>query len=290
MEHPLVVGVDGSEQSLRAVDWATDEATRRGLPLRIVYASLWEHYEGAAYDYGAPYTSDRALADALLSEASARAQSRRSGISTTSAVLPQEPTEALLRESELACAVVVGSRGRGAIAGVLLGSVGLGVASWAVCPVVVVRGDEVAVDGRHERILLGVGHPDRNSSAVEFAFQEAMTRGSALDAVRTWRGPGRGRFAPLSSGPRTGGLDEEKAAAALDGALRVARDRHPEVRTRTVAVEGHTHRVLVERSAAADLLVIGARRNKGLGVQLSRTGHAVLQHAACPVAVVPQHG
>ncbi|WP_438295483.1 universal stress protein [Streptomyces sp. HUAS TT7] len=289
MEQPLVVGVDGSDQSLRAVDWAADEAALRGLPLRIVYASLWEHYEGAAYVYSAPYASDRALADAILGAAEERAQSRRPGIRTAVAVLPQEPTDALLRESELASVVVVGSRGRGAIKGMLLGSVGLGVASWARCPMVVVRGDAAAVEGRHERILLGVGHPDRNSSAVGFAFQEAMTRGSVLDAVRTWRGPARGH-APSTSGEASGDPYEAKAAAELDEALRGTRIRHPEVRIRPVTVEGHTHRVLVERSEAADLLVVGARRNKGLGLQLSRTGHAVLQHAACPVAVVPQHG
>ncbi|MGW0654357.1 universal stress protein, partial [Streptomyces umbrinus] len=45
---PIVVGVDGSEPSLHAVDWAADEAVRHGVPLRVVHASLWERYEGAA--------------------------------------------------------------------------------------------------------------------------------------------------------------------------------------------------------------------------------------------------
>ncbi|MFJ8383984.1 universal stress protein [Streptomyces sp. NPDC094438] len=289
MEQPLVVGVDGSEQSLWAVDWAAAEAALRGLPLRIVYASLWEHYEGAAYAYSAPDASDRALADAILGAAGERAHSREPGVGTTAVVLPQEPTDALLRESELASAVVVGSRGRGSIKGMLLGSVGLGVASWARCPVVVVRGERVAVDGGHERILLGVGNPDRNSTAVAFACQEAAIRGSVLDAVRAWRGPFGGRGG-LSASDETAGDPEGKAAAELDEALSAARNGHPEVQIRPVTVEGHTHRVLVDRSAAADLLVVGARRNKGLGLQLSRTGHAVLHHAACPVAVVPQRG
>ncbi|GHC47515.1 hypothetical protein GCM10010309_02500 [Streptomyces violaceochromogenes] len=48
MDLPLVAGVDGSEPSLRAVDWAADEAALRGVPLRLVNASLWERYEGAA--------------------------------------------------------------------------------------------------------------------------------------------------------------------------------------------------------------------------------------------------
>ncbi len=48
MELPVVVGVDGSEPSLRAVDWAVDEAALHGVPLRLVYASLRERYEGPA--------------------------------------------------------------------------------------------------------------------------------------------------------------------------------------------------------------------------------------------------
>ncbi|KOU49251.1 universal stress protein [Streptomyces sp. WM6378] len=288
MEQSLVVGVDGSEESLRAVDWAADEAALRGLPLRLVYASLWEHYEGAAYVYSSPNASDRALADAILDAAGERAHRRNHGVRTTAAVLPQEPTDALLRESDGAAAVIVGSRGRGSIKGMLLGSVGLGVASWARCPVVVVRGDRSAVDGRHERILLGVGHPDRNSTAVEFAFREAGTRGSALDAVHAWRSPVRRRTAPAAADKAAGDTPEGTAAAELDEALRAARIGHPDVPVRPDTVEGPTHRVLVDRSAAADLLVVGARRNKGLGLQLSRTCHAVLHHAACPVAVVPQ--
>ncbi|MGV9237311.1 universal stress protein, partial [Streptomyces nigra] len=42
MTLPLVVGVDGSDPSLVAVDWAADEAVRHGLTLRLVHASLWE--------------------------------------------------------------------------------------------------------------------------------------------------------------------------------------------------------------------------------------------------------
>ncbi|MGW2715951.1 universal stress protein, partial [Streptomyces sp. NPDC001356] len=45
MTLPLVVGVDGSDSCLLAVDWAVDEAARHGVPLKLVYASLWERYE-----------------------------------------------------------------------------------------------------------------------------------------------------------------------------------------------------------------------------------------------------
>ncbi|MGW2817396.1 universal stress protein [Streptomyces sp. NPDC001415] len=286
MEKPLVVGVDGSERSLRAVDWAADEADRHGVPLRLVYASLWEHYEAGTYAYGPATASERKLADAILTAADERAQSRKPGVKTTTSVLPQEPTDALLNESDSASMIVVGSRGRGDIKGMLLGSVGLGVAAWARCPVIVVRGDRTAVDSKHERILLGAGNPEGSAKTVDFAFREAEVRGSLLDVVRAWRGPAPG-VRVLTSADDFEGAPDRRATAELDAALRDVGTAHPDVQVRSAAVEGRTHKVLVDRSQAADLLVVGARRNTGLGLQLGRTCHAALHHAACPVAVVP---
>jgi nucleotide-binding universal stress UspA family protein len=56
---PIVVGVDGSESSLGAIDWAADEAALHGLPLRLVHACLWEPYEGPAFTEPAEVTSER---------------------------------------------------------------------------------------------------------------------------------------------------------------------------------------------------------------------------------------
>jgi nucleotide-binding universal stress UspA family protein len=69
----------------------------------------------------------------------------------------------------------------------------------------------------------------------------------------------------------------------------VTATQHPSVRVRRQTVEGLARKVLVEASATADLLVVGARRRHGqFGLQLGRVAHAALHHSACPVAVVPQ--
>ncbi|MFB7511191.1 universal stress protein, partial [Streptomyces broussonetiae] len=75
----------------------------------------------------------------------------------------------------------------------------------------------------------------------------------------------------------------------LDEALRAAVREHPEVEIRRHVVEGPAHRVLLDATAEADLIVVGAQRRHGhFGLQLGRIAHTLLHHARCPVAVVPQ--
>ncbi|MEU3795242.1 universal stress protein [Streptomyces fructofermentans] len=290
MELPLVVGVDGSDASLPAVDWAVDEAARRGVPLRLVHASVWARYEGAPPWHGVEQPSERVLAEHVVASAAERAARRNAEVKLSTVIVTEEPADALLREGDNASALVTGSRGRGELKGLLLGSVGLAVAARAHCPVIVVRGDKAALAGTHERILLGVGDPATSGEAVRFAFREAEARGCTLDVVRAWRCPAY----EISESPQVVVEDlarrhEERASALLDAVLHDTMADHPGVRVRRATVEGPARKVLMSRSAAADLVIIGARRREGhFGLQLGLVSHALLHHADCPVAVVPQ--
>ncbi len=281
MEFPLVVGVDGSDVGYAALDWAVDYAARHGLRLRLVYGSLWERYEGAVPS-GLARPSGQVMAENVVAVAAERAGRRNPEASITTEVVAEDPVQALLECGREAAAVVTGSRGRGEIEGLLLGSVGLAVAARATCPVIVVRGDQAGLAGSHQRILLGVGGTETGDEAVRFAFREAEARGCALDAVRTWCRPAGER----SDGPAA--TNEERAAAVLDGVLHEAEAAHAAVKVQHTTVEGPARSVLLQRSAAADLAVIGARRRRErFGLQLSRVAHTLLHHADCPVAVVP---
>ncbi|MFF5338466.1 universal stress protein [Streptomyces sp. NPDC013181] len=289
MRRPVVVGVDGSDTSLEALDWAVDEAGRHGLPLRVVHASLWERYEGVVPAWTVDRPSGQVLAENVVAVAAERARRRAPDAEITAEVLAEDAAGALLREGTGAAFVVVGSRGRSGFADLLLGSVGLIVAARSCGPVVVVRGDRYALESRHGRVLLGVGEDDENSPALYFAFREAAARESELDAVCVWRRPAHEPAAhPLMSGGGTG-CYETRAAELLDLTLEPMIRAHPGVRLRKSTVEGLPHRVLTRRSAGADLLVVGARRREGLlGLELGRVAHRSLHHAACPVAVVPR--
>ncbi|MFE3323553.1 universal stress protein [Streptomyces sp. NPDC059176] len=288
MELPVVVGVDGSDAGLRAVDWATDEAARHGLPLRLVYASRWERYDLGALVHGRDRRSGQESAEDVVAAAAERAGRRDPDVPVTTDALAEDTVAALLAEGRRASMLITGSRGHGALTERLLGSVSLAVATRAPCPVVVVRGDPDGTGGAHGTVLLGVPDATHGPAAVEFALREAAARGAELDAVRTWRCPAHAG----ADHPRRPGDPclpcEKEAATLVDAALDLFAARAGTV-VRSSTVEGAPQRVLQRRSADADLLVVGTgRRAKSPDPHLGRTAHSVLHHAHCPVAVVPQ--
>ncbi|MFJ2766774.1 universal stress protein [Streptomyces sp. NPDC087300] len=285
MDKPLIVGVDGSDPSLRALDWAVDAAVAHGVPLRVVHASRWEWYEGHEPSFGINRPSVQLLSDHIAASAVERALRRTSAVKVTSEVLSEDPALALVRLSPEAGAIVVGSRGRGELAELLLGSVSLSVAAHSASPVIVVRGREENPPGGTRTVALGIDDPETSAPAVEFAFHEAQTLNASLTAFHAWRCPAR----EVPDFP-TMVHDEHqrRAAAQVDEAVREATAAHPEISVRHEIVEGHPRAVLLGASRTADLLVVGARRRKGhVGMQLGPVNHAVLHHAECPVAVVP---
>ncbi|MGW4198473.1 universal stress protein [Streptomyces sp. NPDC005004] len=283
MDQPIVVGVDGSEQSLRAVDWGADEAALRGAPLRLVYASLWERYEGELIAQELNRPVEEVMARDVVGTAEERARRRHPDVPVTTDVLPDEPEYGLVRESRLARAVVLGCRGRSGLTEALLGSVSLTVAGHAHCPVIVLRGGhddpERAGTGR---IVLAVGEKPAGTAAVRFAAGEAVLRGLPLEAVRAWRHP---------SGPLPGHVphDGDPERAALETVEEVLRDLPSGVEPVRRVMEGPTRDALLDASQGAVLLVVGARRRHGrFGLQLGRVAHGVLHRADCAVAVVPE--
>lgn len=88
--------------SLRAVDWAANEATRHGTFLRIVHASLWERYEGSDPAIGAEGPPDQALAERVVATATAtaaRAHRREPSLSVITHIAAEDPAGTLLHES-----------------------------------------------------------------------------------------------------------------------------------------------------------------------------------------------
>lgn len=285
---PIAVGIDGSEASLRAVEWAADEAALRGARLRLVEASLWERLEGDLLPGhpDAPYERMRVERNAAVAER--RALERRPDVRVTSAVFAEAPQPVLVRESRTATAVVLGCRDSHGVDRAFLGSVGLGVAGHARCPVIVLRGGDGSPPAVPGRIGVGVGGRAGESAAARFALEEATLRGASLRIVRA-----RGRNPLKTAAERTLSAEalEEAGRGKADASVAdVLRDIPPGLAVDRRTMEGHAREVLLAVSREVNLIVVGdRRRGEHPGVRLNSVAHALLLHASCPVAVVPEH-
>ncbi|GGP59597.1 universal stress protein [Streptomyces sindenensis] len=141
---PVLLGVDGSAAGGPAVDFAFATAERRKAPLLALHAwTTWNAPLPAPQDASAAYARlPGALAEeeeTLLSEALAGCRARYPDVVVERRVVHGRTREALIGASRSAQLTVVGARGRGGFAGLLLGSVSQAVLHHAHCPVVVVR-------------------------------------------------------------------------------------------------------------------------------------------------------
>ena len=149
----IVVGVDGSEGSRRALLWAAEEATLRAVPLEVIHT--YEHHL-AWQGYGADESMSAAAVEAMRQEieSAGREASRNAqaivdrmveGLEgpevTATAVESSHPAQALVAHSKGADLLVVGSRGRGGFKSLMLGSVSQQCAHHAECPVVIIRSE-----------------------------------------------------------------------------------------------------------------------------------------------------
>lgn len=283
---PVVVGVDGSAQSLDAVDTAVHEARLRGRALRVVHAFLWPYLRVPLEPspYGPPEGGLLNEAEQIVAQAVDRARAQAPRVDVYGDVVTGAPTTVLVAESASADLVVVGSRGLGGFTGLLVGSVAVQLAAHAACPVVVVR----AAGRPHGDVLLGVDGSAANAPAVTFAFEEAALRGVGLTALSVWTYPvpaGRADTLPLVYDADQVSADEEQRQAA---ALTAGQEKYPQVPVHSRVVQGRTRATLIEASRDAGLVVVGSRGRGGFsGLLLGSVSQAVLHHAACPVAVVP---
>lgn len=286
---PVVVAVDGSEESLLAVEWAALEAKRHDAPLRIVSAPAMPP-RMRAYDT-APQTVANALRSVsfhAVGEALTRSKEVASGLLVDADLLTGRPALAVTDSGAGALMLVVGARGAGGFAAMLLGSVSRYAALHAACPVVVVREDTMAV---HREIAVGIRDPGDIDAPLGFAFEEAAKRGAALVAVhsRYWFPSALATSMAREVTGHPADLDEISADASrsLTEALRIWQEKYPTVPVRQDVVRGHPGKVLASYSAHADLVVIGRHSRSGVGPVIGAIQHAVLNHAHGPVAIVP---
>jgi len=282
---PIVAATDGSEDSLRAVDWAAREAVLRGAPLRIVSAAaLLPRMIGghAMSDYDTVADNIRTHRDQALAAGTERAAKAAPGLLVDADRLDGPPAHAVTEAGSGALMLVVGSRGVGAFAAMILGSVSRYAATHAACPVVVVREETGAA---HRQIGVGVGNPEHSGVLLDYAFEEAALRNASVVVLHSWHTPqfDVSRAGQAPAGPAADVFQTE-IARELEGLLDGWRDKFPGVPVSQDVVHGHPGRALAGLSARADLVVLGRHpAHHGPGTVI----HAVLNHAHGPVVTVP---
>jgi len=284
---PVTVGVDGSPASLNAVAWAASEAGRRGRSLRLVYVNVWPVYSAAMWPAWGPQDGrdGEAAGRQIVADAARHAAATAPEVEVVTDVVDGGPAGVLLGRAEHSALLVVGRRGGGGFAQLLVGSVATQVAIYAACPVAIVPEAAGPPAGDGTGVVLGVDGSDQCQAAIEYAFTEASRRGSRLTAVRSWYWPTDDPAivepAPL---PAHHVLEQQRL---LSEALAGWAEKYPDVEVRTVIAHHRPARALLDAAEKADLLVVGARGSGGFGaLLLGSVGETVARHAHCPVVIV----
>ncbi|WP_137991509.1 universal stress protein [Streptomyces vilmorinianum] len=299
-EKPVVVGVDGSEHSQRALEWALSAAQDLDTPLLVA------HVRSEAFQLGAARIASLGevpeIPDAVVDGVRAWMEERGLTVPVRYESLDGTVTDALLGVARAGRMLVVGSRGRGGFKSLLLGSTSRALASSVPCPVVVVpheaRAASLESGTEAGRILVGL-HPEETADEVlDFAFEAAAQRGVALEVVTAYRLPPSPVMlasppAPMLQVPPLMPADDttdlvRDTTQRQEERLRPFTERHPDVEVVSDVVPSDAAGQLVEGSREAGLVVVGRhRRHRIESLLIGSVAHAVLHHAHCPVAVVP---
>lgn len=284
---PIIVAVDGSSASKVAVDWAARDAARRGAALKLVHVLVppavmvfpevpmppgfmeWQEEEGRTLLDNAVHTVDEAIGTDADVE-----------VSTDLVSGPAVPVLADLSSS--AQMIVVGSRGRGALARGLLGSISTGLTHHAHCPVAIIHDEDPLMPHPSKApVVVGVDGSPASEGALAIAFEQASFRGVDLVAVHAWSDSGVLEF-PGADWSALQAAGEETLSERLAG----WQERYPDVPVRRVVVADEPAHQLIEQAESAQLLVVGSHGRGGFtGMLLGSVSTSVVHGARMPVIV-----
>jgi nucleotide-binding universal stress UspA family protein len=286
----IVVGVDAAQPTVWALEWAADMAALEqrhvvlvhgtGSPLSVSLPSMTQ---------GTPdplelFADLQAAAHGLLARATTRVVSRQPGLVVHQVVRSTDARQAVLDVSADAAMIVMGSRGRGHVLSIALGSVSEDVVGRATCPVVVIRSRHDV--GTPQGVLVGTDEAPVSLPAVHFAYEQASLRGLHLTVMHTvWDEVASTQPARVTSADDP---DLAEVRRTLVDSLAGPAAEFPDVATRLLIGYGVPAECLLTLADSMDLVVVG-HHERGLLGRLTHgsTATAILERASVPIAVVP---
>ncbi|MGZ0153582.1 universal stress protein [Kribbella sp. WER1] len=277
---PVLVGIDGSRDGLIALTWAASYATLLKAPLHAVYVVDDQHQLPAGTPIDGVDDGSEVLDDALD-------ELDRLGFTTASLEVRQgHPAQVLLQLSEDAQALVIGRRGMGGFAELVLGSTSQVCTALATkVPLIVVPDTWDPLAPAHHRLVVGIDGSVEGQDALRYGFELAEATGAqligvhAIEVRETYPDP-NSWFDPARPWIETA---DELLAQTLEGWA----EKHPDVSVDSHGVIDHPVLVLARESQDADLVVVGGLGRTAFSeLRMGSVARGLLHHSHCPVAVI----
>ncbi len=297
--NPVLVGLDGSTNAEAAMWWAADIAVAAKRPLRLLtsYSLPVMVGLGAAAGYMGPMLTSEEIhqIDAAnrqaIEAAKAKVLAAHPNLVVETYLDQGSPANALLKASEDAAMIVMGTRGIGSTHALVLGSVSYAVAHRAKCPVVLIP--ESSDRSKPGRVVVGVDGSKNSIQAAVWALHFAESQGRSVELVSAWHYP----YAAMS--PEIGmvmGPDIEELRAAMKRDARKIVDEVKKqlsvaegsrVSITTEVIEGSATEAMIDHTQPQDYLVVGSRSRSMLAAALlGGTTLALAHRSRCPIVIV----
>ena len=283
----VVVGVDGSEDGLRAVKYGASFAAEIGGELLLVHAVDDAMLAGA---WGVVYDPEVLQNAGVSANEAAAARAREIGLPEErirTEVVLGSPGGVLGRLSEVADLIVVGRRSVSGLERMFVGSTSVSVVASSRCPVLVISAAAHPQDvGNKKLIGVGLNTSRVNHSTLAAGFEQAQLLGARLEIVHALQPP-IGLF-----GPKLGPADLEELIRFTRGGIEAMASEQtktfPEVPYEVVVVAATPINEFVTRSENYDLLVLGAGEEAIPGFGLGGLLRGLMAHSLCPLYIT--HG
>lgn len=269
----VLLGVDGSDEALRAAGWAAALAGRRIDSIHLIHAWIWPLMKVDLEPVpGVANSGLRHAAEAVLEQAREAVVAAGSPARISAQLIVGDAAPVLVAAAAEADITIVGNRGLGGLYGRLLGSTGMRLISQASGPVLIVRGE----DRPTAPLLSAVDGSPESRAALRVAASLAERLQTPLRLVHVIRSGSEGTEAMTA------------AADLMESALEAARETAPAVELSSAVVTARSAaKGLLKETSEARMLILGPHgRGKGFENAVGSTANAALQHSGAPILVV----